>query len=63
MATPRDFELLSKKPALRSDIFESAVAAVVEQPASGAAVSLGRAVRLMRAIEAAEDVCFGDHLT
>ena len=44
--------------ARRGDVFEGAVAAVVEQPARVAAVRFRRAVRLLLAVEAAEDVVF-----
>ena len=48
--------------ARRRDVLERAVAAVAEQPARVAAVGLGRAVRLLLAVEAAEDVVFGGPL-
>ena len=41
------------------DVLEGAVAAVAEQPAGVAAVRLGRAVGLLLAVEAAEDVVLG----
>ena len=41
------------------DIFERAVAAIVKQPAGCSAIRFGRAVGLVFAVEAAEDVGFG----
>ena len=59
MATPRDFELVSKMPLVGGDVFESSVAAIVEEPAGFAAVGFGRAVGFMLSVEAAEDVVLG----
>ena len=42
--------------ALRGDIFERAVAAIAEQPAGVAVIRLGRAVGLVLAVQAAEDI-------
>ena len=45
--------------ARRRDVLEGAVAAIVKQPAGVAAVGFGRAVRLLLAVEAAEDIVLG----
>src|SRR5262249_54139187 len=45
--------------AIGGDVFEGSIAAVVEQPASLAAVGFGRTVRFVLAVEATEDVMLG----
>ena len=46
-------------PLRRRHVFECAVAAIVKQPAGLAAIRFGRAVGLLLAVEAAEDVVLG----
>ena len=50
------FRAAVEDAARRGDVLERAVAAVVEQPAGVAAIRLGRAVRFILAVEAAEHI-------
>src|SRR5207253_3953601 len=53
------FRTRIKDAAFRSDIFESAVALVAEEPAGGSTVRLRCAIRLLLAVGAAEYVVVG----